>query len=164
MGEIVDDILTQFESGRLTRRQALGAITALAASTAFGSAPAQYKARSINHVNVIVSDVAQSEAFYRTLLGVPPSRNIPPAAHAVDFPDGGFLSLCPIDGGCFVGNPVPGRIDHIGIGVENFDAVRVTRELEAAGVEGVEKVGPSVFVRDPDGVAVQLSSADWDGS
>ena len=164
MGEIVDDILIQFEHGRLTRRQALGAITALAASSAFASAPAHYSARSINRVNFIVSDVVRSEAFYRTLLGVPPSRNIPPAAHAVDFPDGGFLSLCPLDGGCFVGDPVPGRIDHIGIGIKNFEADRVTRELESTGLEGVENIGRSVFLNGPGGIPVQLPAADWDGS
>lgn len=128
------------------------------------AAPGQYKARSINHVNVVVSDAARSEAFYRTLLGMPPSRSIPPAAHAVDFPDGGFLSLCPPDGRCFFGDPLPGRIDHVGIGVENFDVDRVARELEAAGIDGVDTAGPSVICRDPDGVVVQLSSADWDGS
>ena len=164
MRESVDNILSQFELGKLTRRQALGAITALAASPVLGSTPGQYKARSINHVNIIVSDVARSEAFYRTLLGVPPSRNIPPAAHAVDCPDGGFLSLCPLDGGCFAGNPVPGRIDHIGIGVENFDADRIARELQGAGIEGFNFGGTSVFASDPDGAMVQLSSADWDGS
>ena len=109
MGEIVDDILLQFESGKITRRQALGAITALAASPALAAAPARYQARSVNHVNVIVSDVVRSEAFYRTLLGLPPSRSIPPAAHAVDFPGGGFLSLCPLDGNCFFGEATPGH-------------------------------------------------------
>lgn len=164
MRDFVGNILSQFESGRLTRRQAIGAITALAASPAIGAAQARSKARSINHVNLIVSDVARSEAFYRTLLGVPPSRNIPPAAHAVDFPEGGFLSLCPLDGGCFAGDPVPGRIDHFGIGVDDFDAQRISRELQAAGVDGVQVTGPSVVARDPDGVVIQLSSADWNGS
>ena len=164
MSRAIDNILSQFESGRLTRRQALGAITALAATPALGDEPGQYKARSINHANIIVSDVARSESFYRALLGMPPSRDIPPAAHAIDFPDGGFLSLCPLDGGCFVGNPVPGRIDHIGIGIENFDANRISRELQELGIDGVRVAGSSVFVRDPDGVAVQLSSAEWNGA
>ena len=35
MGEVVDDILKQFEMGKLSRRQALGAITALAVAPAF---------------------------------------------------------------------------------------------------------------------------------
>jgi catechol 2,3-dioxygenase-like lactoylglutathione lyase family enzyme len=164
MRQAVDNILSEFESGKLTRRQALGAITALTATAALADTPGQYKARSINHANIVVSNVARSESFYRTLLGMPPSRNIPPAAHAIDFPDGGFLSLCPLDGGCFVGEPVPGRIDHIGIGIENFDADRISRELRAAGIDGVQAAGSSVFVRDPDGVAVQLSSAEWNGS
>jgi catechol 2,3-dioxygenase-like lactoylglutathione lyase family enzyme len=164
MSQAVDNVLSQFESGRLTRRQALAAITALSAAPALAQTPGQYQARSINHANFIVSNVARSEAFYRSLLGMPASRNIPPAAHAIDFPDGGFLSLCPLDGGCFAGNPVPGRIDHLGIGVENFDTDRIARELQEVGIDGVQVAGTSVFVTDPDGVVVQLSSAQWDGS
>ena len=164
MGKVVDDVLKQFETGKLTRRQALGAITALAVPTALGAAPAHYRARSINHVNVVVSDVARSEAFYRTLLGVPPRRYIPGDAYALDFPDIGFISLCPAEGGnCYVGEATPGRIDHFGIGVENFNAERVAGELEAAGIDGVEIAGASVFARDPDGAAVQLSSPIWNG-
>jgi len=164
MRESVSHVLSQFESGRLSRRQAIRAIMAIAASPAIGTAQIRPHARSINHVNIIVSDVARSEAFYRTVLGVPPSRDIPPAAHAVDFPAGGFLSLCPLDGGCFAGDPVPGRIDHFGVGLDDFDTERVAGELRAAGIDGVQINGPSVLARDPDGVVLQLSAADWDGS
>ena len=164
MRDSVGYVLSQFESGILTRRQAIGAIMALAASPAMGAAQVRSNARSINHVNIVVSDVARSEAFYRTVLGVPPSRNIPPAAHAVDFPAGGFLSLCPLDGGCFAGDPVPGRIDHFGVGLDDFDTERIAGELQAAGIDGVQVIGPSVLARDPDGVVIQLSAADWDGS
>ena len=59
---------------------------------------------------------------------------------------------------------MPGRIDHIGIGVENFDADRIARELQGVGIEGFNFDGTSVFACDPDGAMVQLSAADWDGS
>ena len=53
------------------------------------------RARSLNHVNVGVADVARSEAFYRHLLGLPARRYIVGDAYALDFPDGGLISRRP---------------------------------------------------------------------
>ncbi len=162
MRESFDHLLKQYEDGKLTRRQVLGAITALAVPVRAGAQPGRVRARSLNHVNIGVTDVAQSEAFYRTLLGVPARRYIVGDAYALDFPDGGLISLCPTQGGncsLIAADAVPGQIDHFGVGIENFNAERVADELEAAGVEGVRQAGPtSVLVPDPDGVIVQLSS------
>lgn len=50
-------------------------------------------------------------------------------------------------------------MDHFGIGIDNFDAPRVAKELETTGFEGVQQAGrTSVILPDPDGVAVQLSA------
>ena len=162
MRESFDSLLKQYEDGKLTRRQVLGAITALAVPIRAGAQPGRFRARSLNHVNIGVTDVAQSEAFYSTLLGVPARRYIVGDAYALDFPDGGLISLCPTQGGnCSLtaADAVPGQIDHFGVGSRKFDAERVASELEAAGVEGVRRAGStSVLVPDPDGVIVQLSS------
>ena len=162
MRESFDSLLKQYEDGKLTRRQVLGAITALAVPIRAGAQPGRFRARSLNHVNIGVTDVAQSEAFYSTLLGVPARRYIVGDAYALDFPDGGLIRRYPTQGGnCSLtaADAVPGQIDHFGVGIENFDAERVASELEAAGVEGVRRAGStSVLVPDPDGVIVQLSS------
>lgn len=164
MTQSFDTLLRQYENGTLTRRQLLGAMMALALP---GTAGAQadrtgIRARSLNHVNVGVSDVGRSETFYRNLLGLPARRYIVGDAYALDFPDGGLISLCPTEGGnCSLtaGNAVAGEIDHFGVGVENFDAERVASQLEDAGVEGVSQAGStSVIVPDPDGLIVQLSA------
>jgi len=155
----LDDVLKQLQEGRISRRQALCVITALAASPAFSesSPPTLFKARTLDHINITVSDAGRSEAFYRTVLGLPAGFPIPPKARGVAFPGGGFLSLCPLDGQCFLGDPQTGRIDHFGVGIEDFDADRVARDLEAADIEVVLKTPGSVFAHDPDGVVVQLS-------
>ena len=162
MRESFDGLLKQYEDGKLTRRQVLGAITALAMPLRAGAQPGRLRARSLSHVNIGVTDVARSETFYRQLLGVPARRYIVGDAYALDFPDGGLISLCPTQGGnCSLtaANAVAGQIDHFGVGIENFNAERVASELEAAGVEGVRLAGStSVLVPDPDGVIVQLSS------
>ena len=164
MTQSFDTLLRQYEDGTLTRRQLLGAMTALALP-APASAQAGHGgilARSLNHVNVGVTDVARSETFYRNLLGLPARRYIVGDAYALDFPDGGLISLCPSEGGnCSLtaASAVPGEIDPFGVGIENFDAERVASQLEDAGVEGVRQAGrTSVLVPDPDGLIVQLSS------
>ena len=131
-----DNLLRQYEDGKLTRRQVLGAITALAVPARAGAQPGRFRARSLHHVNVGVTDVAQSEAFYRSLLGVPGRRYTVGDAYALDFPDGGLISLCPTQGGnCSLtaAAALPGQIDHFGVGIENFDAERVASDLDAAG-------------------------------
>ncbi len=147
MTQSFDTLLRQYEDGKLTRRQLLGAITALAMPATVGAQTSRtgIRARSLNHVNVGVSDLSRSETFYRNLLGLPARRYIVGDAYALDFPDGGLISLCPTEGGnCSLTatSAVPGEIDHFGV-----------------GIEGVRQAGPtSVIVPDPDGLAVQLSA------
>ncbi len=160
MRNTFDTLLKQYEDGKLTRRQVLGAFTAMALP-AGARAQTGVRARTLHHVNVGVADLDRSEAFYRNLLGLPARRYIVGDAYALDFPDGGLISLCPIEGGnCSLtaGSAVAGEIDHFGVGIEDFDAERVTTALEAAGFEGVRGGGGSVLVPDPDGLVVQLSA------
>jgi hypothetical protein len=97
MIETVDHLLEQYERGKLTRRDLLGGI-ALLVTSPLQKSPVEasvFKARSINHVNIRVADVNRSEAFYRKVLGFPPRRVVTPGtAFALDFPRGGFISLC----------------------------------------------------------------------
>jgi catechol 2,3-dioxygenase-like lactoylglutathione lyase family enzyme len=162
MAESFDSLLTKYETGRLTRRQLLTGLAVLAAPVTSRAQEGPVRARALHHVNVGVADVSRSVSFYRDLLGLPARRSIVGDAYALDFPDGGLISLCPASGGnCSLTgtDAVPGQVDHFGIGIENFDAARVAAELDAAGFEGVRQAGStSVLVPDPDGVIVQLSS------
>ena len=55
MRESFDNLLRQYEEGKLTRRQVLGAIIALAVPTRVGAQPGRFRARSLNHVNRVSS-------------------------------------------------------------------------------------------------------------
>jgi catechol 2,3-dioxygenase-like lactoylglutathione lyase family enzyme len=165
MIESIDALLNQYDRGKMTRRQVVAAMALLLDRTpSAAQTNAQdgiFKARSINHFNVRVTDPARSEAFYRKLLGLPAVRPVQGAALALDFPAGGFISLCPLSVPTCVVAPDgrPGDIDHVGIGIDNFDAARVESQLKAAGFAQVRNAGPSVFVNDPDGTPLQLSAA-----
>ena len=154
----IDALVASYEAGTLTRRQLLQALAVLAvpavtgAQTAGGSV---MRGRNLHHVNLQVSDVARSEAFYRRLLGLPPSRRVQgPDNHGLDLPGGGLIILQRSDS--------PGRLDHFCVGVDNFGADRLRAAAKAAGIAGVQGTAADNFlVSDPDGLRVQVSAVDW---
>ena len=160
MSASIDRLLTQYDTGRLSRRDLLAAIALIAVPKPARARQSLFRARSLHHVNIGVSDLAASETFYRNLLGLAPNRPIVGDAFALDFADSGFISLCPRPGGnCSVAGPgsQPGHIDHFGVGIDDFDGDRVMSELAAAGISGATGGATTVLVPAPDGVVVQLS-------
>lgn len=151
MIDSIDGLIKSYENGTLTRRNLLQAL-ALIATPAVANA----QARLLHHVNIRVSDLARSEAFYRKLFGLPASRVVQgPDNHGLDLPSG-LIILQKSD--------MPGRIDHFCVGVEAFDADRIRSQVHSAGMQGVPGTAKdNVFVLDPDGVRVQISATDWSG-
>jgi catechol 2,3-dioxygenase-like lactoylglutathione lyase family enzyme len=154
----LEALITSYERGTVTRRQlllALALMTTPLAARAQTPPDGVMKGRNLHHVNVQVSDVARSEAFYRKLFGLPPSRRVQgPDNHGLDLPGAGLIILQKSDR--------PGRIDHLCVGVDNFDAERLRAAVKAAGVEGVQGAASDNFsVSDPDGLRVQVSAVDW---
>ncbi len=158
MTDQLDRLITAYENGGLSRRQLLQSLAMIAAPAAVAAqttgAPVM-QGRLLHHVNVQVSDVAKSEAFYRTVLGLPPSRVVQgPDNHGLDLPGGGLIILQRSD--------TPGKIDHFCVGVENWNADRLRAATKAAGVERViGNAADNFFVADPDGLRVQVSAVDW---
>ena len=157
MVDSFESLIDAYDAGTLTRRQLLQALTLMAAPVAGAQAPnaSVTKGRMLHHVNVQVSDVAKSEAFYRKLFGLPQSRVVQgPDNHGLDLPGGGLIILQRSDN--------PGRIDHFCVGVEAFDADRLRAAAKAAGLERVQgTASDNFFVADPDGLRVQVSAVDW---
>ena len=157
MIENIDALVTSYERGTLSRRQLLQALAVLATPVDVGaqtSPPGLMKGRMLHHVNLQVSDVARSEAFYRRLLGFGPTRVVQgPDNHGLDLPAGGLIILQKSD--------QPGRIDHFCIGVETFEADRLRTSVKAAGIDVQGTANDNLSVRDPDGVRVQVSAIDW---
>ena len=155
----VDALLTAYENGTLSRRQLLRALAAGFTAATGPEQPATAgsitEARLLHHVNVQVSDVARSEAFYRRVFGLPPTRRVQgPDNHGLDLPSGGLIILQKSDR--------PGRIDHFCVGVADFAAEPMRTAAKAAGVEGIQgNAVDNFFVTDPDGLRVQVSAVDW---
>lgn len=166
MKESINELVSQYESGKLTRRGLLGAIAFLTAPKSLRAQNSVFRARSLNHINIRVEDLSRSEAFYTGILGLPPVREIVGAGYALDFPGGGFISLCPLSSPTcgLKPNAQGGDIDHFAVGIDDFNADRVEAELRNAGFDQVQNASTSIIVADPDGTLVQLSAAGYDYS
>ena len=157
MTDHLDGLVAAYDNGALTRRQLLQALAIVAAPAAAAAQPADsaMKGRLLHHVNVQVSDVARSEAFYRKLLGLPASRVVQgPDNHGLDLPGGGLIILQRSD--------TPGKIDHFCVGVDAWNADRLRAATKAAGIDRVVgTASDNFFIADPDGLRVQVSATDW---
>ncbi len=157
----VDKLLTAYEKGKLTRRQLLSALVLSGMSTSASAqqpvSPLQGRASIFHHVNIFVSNLPRSAAFYQKL-GLPSTlRPIYPApggaAYALNFNNGSFLSLIQTSDRRRVGT-----IDHFSIGIDNFDFKRDTAAIRAAGIDPIEVERIDLLhMTDPDGIGVQMA-------
>src|SRR4051794_12135566 len=162
----------------LDRRRFLMSVPALLlAPRAFAQyASGRIRITSFNHVSLNVSDLKRSTEFYQGLFGMPiQSRQ---GATSVQLRIGTgpqFLNLS--------GAGAPPSIDHMCVGVENFDLTRILKVLADHGLaksdqrgamkvqltrrgpdEGGAKEGtPEMHVGDPDGIDMQLQDKSYCG-
>ena len=159
MSQQLDQLLQQYEHGRLSRRELLGALALLVAATSSSTAAPVGKVASFNHVSVFVPDVQKSVAFYQEVFGLPiltrqePGINLNCGA--------GFLGIYPLPA-----NATASRIDHLCLGLENFDAEAVLKQLTERGVKGSIRLRgetKELYFTDPDGIRVQLQDVKYKG-
>jgi catechol 2,3-dioxygenase-like lactoylglutathione lyase family enzyme len=151
-----DDLLNDYDNGRLNRRQLIGGLLALAVpATAAAQSPAAdpVRARTINHVHIVVNDLDQSKAFYGKLLGAKFQHQFTSHIHSVVLPgDGGWLSLD--SGTTQVDKEKKNKLGHFAIGIERFNAAETKAAINKAfpelKVQGAADAR-SVFVYDPNG-------------
>jgi catechol 2,3-dioxygenase-like lactoylglutathione lyase family enzyme len=146
---VISDLLTSFERGALSRRELIGALALLAGAGATASA-ATLKGASINHVSVLVTDMARSIDFYGRVFGLTLVNEDKPNKIARLGAGGKVLVSLRIE-------PPPGVIDHFAIGVDGFNRAAVTADLKGFGLEPRETIEFGFHVKDPDGAVVQIT-------
>ena len=152
MEPVISDLLTRFERGSLTRRELIGALALLAGSAA-GAATAEgatLKGASINHVSVLVTDIARSIDFYGRVFGLTLVNEDKANKIARLGAGGKVLVSLRIE-------PPPGVIDHFAIGVEGFNREAVTADLKVFGLTPADNIQFGFHVKDPDGAVVQIT-------
>ena len=149
MEPVISDLLTSFERGALSRRELIGALALLAGAGAAASA-ATLKGASINHVSVLVTDMARSIDFYGRVFGLTLVNEDKANKIARLGAGGKVLVSLRIE-------PPPGVIDHFAIGVDGFNREAVTADFKGFGLEPRETIEFGFHVKDPDGAVVQIT-------
>ncbi len=123
------------------------------------------------HTALWVSDLARAEHFYGTVLGIPKVERLP-----FDFPGAWYqvgssqIHLIALAGRSPLVAEEPtdqgyrtekwGRNPHVALGVDDLEAVKARLLQEGYEVQQSASGRAALFVRDPDGNVIELSSAN----
>jgi catechol 2,3-dioxygenase-like lactoylglutathione lyase family enzyme len=125
--------------------------------------------RKIDHVVLRVADREKSLAFYRDMLGCPVDHVQDKIGLYQVRAGDSLIDLIPLNeplgklGGA--GPAEEGRnVDHFALQVTPFDEAKIRAHLAAHNIEiasagqryGAEGMGPSIYIKDPDGNVVEL--------
>jgi len=155
MEHVIAGLLTEFERGRITRRQLISSLALAAACVAQApvlQAQAGFKAIAVNHISYQVADYAKTRDFYAQLLGMKVSDDDGRQARLTFGAD----ETCLVPRNARPGATTP-RIDHIAYTIEDWNRERVQAELERRGFKP-RLDNNSFHVSDPDGFDVQFGA------
>lgn len=164
----LEQLVGRYEAGHLSRRDLLAALAALIAaaptSTAAGAttsseAPAIGAVKQLNHVTLFVPNVQKSVEFYQGLFDMPVLTRQDPGVNLNA--GGGFVGIYPAPGGATAGS-----INHLCLGLANFDADAVLKTLTDRGVTGRIRLRgdtKELYFTDPDNISVQLQDVRYKG-
>lgn len=151
MNSVVDDLVSRFDQGTLSRRQLIQGLTALAAAGGAGHAAAQttpFKSTRIDHISIQVTDMARSVAFYEKIFGL---RVINEDKENEIVRMGVTRIIVSLHR-----KPPVGIVDHFAIAIDDFNREAVTAELAKHGLTAEQNLDYGFFVRDPEGIPVQI--------
>lgn len=157
MERIINDMVQRFEGGRLSRRELIQGLALLATATQVKAAsaaspdttqPVGLAAAGIDHVSILVSDLERSATFYKNLFGL---------TVLSEDKEHGILRMGSKHVIISIRKEKPyGTVDHFGVRVENFNKETVTHTLQQHGLKPDENWQYGFYLKDPDGVNVQL--------
>jgi catechol 2,3-dioxygenase-like lactoylglutathione lyase family enzyme len=165
----IEALVDAYEARALSRRDLIAALAALAIPASVGAAAQQpsstspvAQGRSLNHASLAMSDVAAAADFYQRLLGIT----------VVSRPGNGGINLGLGDG--FLGVyklPNPGSVNHICIGVADYDPERIAARLKEMGITATIDRNPAnrtsggdqLYFNGPDNCRVQLGPHGYQG-
>jgi catechol 2,3-dioxygenase-like lactoylglutathione lyase family enzyme len=174
MEAVISQLVKQFEDGKVSRRQLIQGLAAVAlAGGGAREAAAQtggFRTLNLDHVAYTTTDYGRTRDFYAGLLGLEVVNDNGKnncelhfgAMRGVGVRDRMMMSLTQAQAGAARSEP---RIDHLAWKIENWDTDRVRAELERRGLKGRLARGGaidtpryvSLTVQDPDGLGVQIS-------
>jgi catechol 2,3-dioxygenase-like lactoylglutathione lyase family enzyme len=125
--------------------------------------------RGLDHVVLRVSDVKASLSFYCDVLGCREERRLEELGLYQLRAGDSLIDLVDVAAPLGkTGGPPPGEqarnVDHVALFLSEFDEPAIRKHLESHGVEpgevaeryGAQGMGPSMYIRDPDGNTIEL--------
>jgi catechol 2,3-dioxygenase-like lactoylglutathione lyase family enzyme len=164
----IEVLLDAYEARAVSRRQLIAALAMIVAPAAADAAiqtpvlsPAA-QGRTLNHASLAVSDVSAAADFYQQLLGL----------KIVSRPGNGGINLGLGDG--FLGLyklANPGTVNHICIGVDDYDPQRIAARLKEMNVNATIDRNPAnrtsggdqLYFNGPDNCRIQLGANGYQG-
>lgn len=155
MIQTIDAMLNKFESGKITRRQLVLSLAAVAAAAA-QAAPKEegFRAVSINHITVKVPDLHRTSSFYQEFFEMPLKQHSA-KTHILGVGDSCFFGIEQGDG--------QARVDHFDFGIAGFDADAIRAKLTKLNLKFDSNSKESFKFHDPDGFLVQVNAPDYVG-
>ena len=119
----------------------------------------------LNHLGVLVEDLARAKAFYETVLGLTPHParpELPYPGEWYELPDGRQLHLMrlPNPEAGLVRPKHGGRDRHVAFAVANLADLKNTLEKHGVAYTLSKSGRAALFCRDPDGNALEFVQAD----
>src|ERR1022692_4156396 len=116
----IETMLSNFERGKLTRRQLALSLAALVAGAQTAPKEKGLRAVSINHVTVKVPDLHRTSKFYQEFFGMP-LRQQSPTVHILGVGQSFF--------GIIQGEGQAAVVDHYDFGIAGFNADDIRARL-----------------------------------
>jgi catechol 2,3-dioxygenase-like lactoylglutathione lyase family enzyme len=155
MIETVEAMLNKFECGKLTRRQLVLSLAAVAAGAQSAAKEEGFRAVSINHITVKVPDLHRTSNFYQEFFEMPLKQHSA-KTHILGVGDCFF--------GIEQGDGQAARVDHFDFGIAGFDADAVRAKLSKLNLKFDSSNSKESFkFYDPDGFLVQVNAPDYVG-
>jgi catechol-2,3-dioxygenase len=152
MEAVISSMVGRFEEGVLSRRELVQGLLALAtAGGAAAATPLQetpFKSSRIDHISIQVTDLPRSIAFYQKVFGL----TILGEDKANEIVRMGTTKIIV----SLHHKPPTGIVDHFAIAIDGFDRESVTRALKQQGLTAEENLDYGFYVRDPEGIPVQI--------
>ena len=152
MHQTIDQMVSDYEEGGLTRRQLVAGLAAMAASSgaagsAAGAEGSTFMATGLNHIALSVTDVERARDFYVEHLGLRVTSEYLPSNSFLDCGDE-FLAL-------FRSREV--GLAHYCYSIPDYNQHEAAERLRGVGLTPSLQ-GNRIYFRDPDGLVVQLAS------
>lgn len=152
MKDVTTDLMERFDNGTLSRRQLMHGLAVLAAAGSVGNAAAQastpFVSNGIDHISIQVTNLERSISFYQTVFGLSILNQDVENEIVRMGRDRIIVSLHHKE--------PTGIVDHYAIAIDDFDREAVTSALAEQGLTAQQNLDYGFYVRDPEGIPVQI--------